>query len=441
MVDLVQTLTNAYHEGDLASVKSIIREADKQSVKRIHRTTLKRWLRDLCDEDLANRRRRYMLATVDPALLEAYKQKDSRKARSLIERLTDQQLSDLAEIAELRGEEWSWFSRLLTHIEWQQLSAKGDRLRIVEHLAYRWRADNQCVAKKKVAELVSQAITDGKLPKRTKGKFVIAVLSEIERQKRLRDKRTLRKPDSEPASLIETLWRRYQWFERLDGVNRKLKNCPLYQKLQVFFQRTCCACPTGLVTCEWRSSAIVANYRVYDGKKYCEKCYGVIAEIDQPNSKPQVVDILAALFALNRQAKRYRDLSQELYRQRRYGLATCFSMKKLAMYSLKGQAIHYLLKEGRLRHVGFHRFGSNYAEVLSGAGYRFHRPVPPPELNEDIPEIETIEAKPKDVSEPDFVDGLYSVRVYLECRPKIETYDWPSRSRQSYWYDDDDWDE
>jgi hypothetical protein len=169
------------------------------------------------------------------------------------------------------------------------------------------------------------------------------------------------------------------------------------------------------------------------------------------------IPIIAAVWVVNRCAKRCRDAAQCAYNEGRHNGATgaaTFSKRKSDMYSLKSRALHFLVAAGKLTVVGYHRFGDNWAEVLSGEGYTFHRPCPPPVESVSVKELQDIEAKPRGASEPRLKDALHTLTTYLADKPAVKAYEWPERlrptdgersDRQSYSWrdgeDEDDWDD
>jgi len=144
---------------------------------------------------------------------------------------------------------------------------------------------------------------------------------------------------------------------------------------------------------------------------------------------PELVSLLAAVWTINRTAKRYRELASSQYRGRRHGLARHARGKKEMLYAYKGQALHYLVADGTLQHVGYHRFpGDNWAEVLTGGGFTFHRPCPTPK--QASAEARTmIEAKPREIGEPRLTDAIHTVDEYLKGKDPVEIYEWPPRER------------
>lgn len=144
------------------------------------------------------------------------------------------------------------------------------------------------------------------------------------------------------------------------------------------------------------------------------------------------VSLLAAVWSINRRAKRCRDLARANYEADEHDLAGYYRSWKEEYYRVKGQALHYLLAEGRLAVTGFHRFdGDLWAEVIAGEGYTFHRPCQTPETEADCVGCDRIEAKPKDTDESAVEDALATVLAYLKGKPEVEVYGWPPHSRSA----------
>ena len=152
---------------------------------------------------------------------------------------------------------------------------------------------------------------------------------------------------------------------------------------------------------------------------------------------PKLVPLLDAVWALNRRAKRMRDSAKIHYHGARFGLATYFRKEKDWCYNLKGQALHWLLQEGGVAIVSFHRFsGDNWAKVVEGGQFRFHFPCPESDVPREVRACSTehslgeIEAKARSYREPRFVDALYTIEQFLLGRTKIQPYRWLPRE----WY-------
>jgi hypothetical protein len=143
-----------------------------------------------------------------------------------------------------------------------------------------------------------------------------------------------------------------------------------------------------------------------------------------------LIDILAAVWVINRRAKRCRDLASKHHGRRAYGFAGTVKEEKTELYRLKGLAIHHLLADGRLEVVGHHRFpGGNWAEVLQGSGYTFHRPCPPQD-GANVEDREEIEAKPKETKEPRLKDARHTVNAYLQGKPSVIVFQWARKVKE-----------
>ncbi len=123
-------------------------------------------------------------------------------------------------------------------------------------------------------------------------------------------------------------------------------------------------------------------------------------------SKPaQAVDLLAAIFAVNRAAKRWRDAAQSHYQGSRHGLARDARYKKDKLYALKDRGIAYAVARGRLQAIKVHGGLCLYR----GEGYCFHSSlvlngVELPQSDNDTP-IE-VDAKPQGANEPRQIDAI-----------------------------------
>ena len=143
------------------------------------------------------------------------------------------------------------------------------------------------------------------------------------------------------------------------------------------------------------------------------------------DTEPILVDELAALFTLNRSAKRWRNTAKKQYESESHGLAGNAKRQKVRRYDLKGQALHYLIAEGRLSFVGHHKFqDGNYAEILKGEGYCFHRPCASPNNPEAATVIDEIEAKPRGATEPRIKDAVFTIETFLNGKPTADVYRW-----------------
>jgi len=162
-----------------------------------------------------------------------------------------------------------------------------------------------------------------------------------------------------------------------------------------------------------------------------------------------IVSVLAAVFSANRIAKRCRDLASNSYGDEDHEAAGYYSHLKRQLYKLKGQTLHYLLLDNHLQVVGHHCFeGDNWAEVLKGGGYCFHRPCETPDTPPEDAEKDGIDAKPKDANEPGLVEAVSSLERFLEGKPEVPVHEWPLKVRDNgarlfrfSYREDDEWDE
>lgn len=156
--------------------------------------------------------------------------------------------------------------------------------------------------------------------------------------------------------------------------------------------------------------------------------------------EPVLVTILAAVWGINRAAKRNRDAAQNYYQAGKHGFAGHAKETKEYYYNLKSQTIEHLAKEGILIPSGFHQFpGELWAEILCGEGYSFHRPCPPPKNPQGTDlSLDRIEAKPRTAREPRLKDAIFTIEAYLSEKGRVDIYSWPERTRNRRWHD---WDE
>jgi hypothetical protein len=162
--------------------------------------------------------------------------------------------------------------------------------------------------------------------------------------------------------------------------------------------------------------------------------------------EPKRVPLLAAVWTINRTAKRFRDAATRHYHGGRHGFAGDASQRKEMLYARKGQALHHLMADGTLQHAGYHRFpGNKWAEVLTGAGFTFHRPCETPKQKSGKA-LSTIEAKPRGAREPRLCDAIFTLDEFLDGKALVDIYEWPPRERRNCGsereedYDGDEWD-
>ncbi len=96
---------------------------------------------------------------------------------------------------------------------------------------------------------------------------------------------------------------------------------------------------------------------------------------------PAAVDLLCAIFTVNRSAKRYRDTAKRLYGIGCHSLSRAASNKKKRLYVLKDAGIREAYRRGLLRPEAIH----GGLAVYRGNGFCFHSTHVPVELREQLP--------------------------------------------------------
>jgi hypothetical protein len=125
----------------------------------------------------------------------------------------------------------------------------------------------------------------------------------------------------------------------------------------------------------------------------------------RPIQPPQAVDLLAAIFAVNRSAKRFRDAAQRCYVRFAHNCARIARNKKEKLYSLKDRGIAAAYRAGKLHYCGMHARLATYM----GDGYRFHSRLQPFEATADDAPFLLVEAKPKTAREARLMDAEYTL--------------------------------
>jgi hypothetical protein len=127
-------------------------------------------------------------------------------------------------------------------------------------------------------------------------------------------------------------------------------------------------------------------------------------------------DVLAAIFAVNRAAKRWRDAAQQHYLNSRHGQARIARQNKERLYALKERGIAAAYSAGRIDVVEIHGGMCLYR----GEGYSFHSRLVPIELTDTIPIGEVspvlIDAKPQGRKEPRQIDAI----ACLDALPQVD---------------------
>lgn len=123
---------------------------------------------------------------------------------------------------------------------------------------------------------------------------------------------------------------------------------------------------------------------------------------------PRLIDVLAATFAVNRAAKRFRDAASEHYLHGTHGFAGSCSQRKAKLYALKDRGIVVAYREGRIHCEGIH----GALAIYRGEGYCFHSFLFPMSLDEQAldPSVAiTVEAKPRESQEPRLMDAEHTL--------------------------------
>jgi hypothetical protein len=197
--------------------------------------------------------------------------------------------------------------------------------------------------------------------------------------------------------------------------------------------------PDGLEPVEWRSW------------KYGH--FGLWRESDlvpvakRTEKPPRAIDLLAAVFCVNRSAKRYRDAAGDCYESGTHGLAKAAKQRKERLYGLKDRGIAEAFRQGSIQFVG--RNGT--LALYRGEGYCFHSRLLPPGQSEEHDDADApifVEAKPKGSKEARLKDAVFTLEP-LPTPDGFTVLSLPKYSRTSVhdiWDDDeecwdDDWDD
>lgn len=148
-------------------------------------------------------------------------------------------------------------------------------------------------------------------------------------------------------------------------------------------------------------------------------------------------NILAAMFSVNRSAKRNRDAAQACYRSSAHGLAKYRRLQKEMCYSLKDRGLVFLYKMGVVSATEKH--GS--LTVYRGMGYCFHSPLSPDGVTlEQTQGDVTVEAKPRKSTDMRLMDAVETLGQLVAPMDGFSRspYQPPVRKRWHSEYDDDD---
>jgi hypothetical protein len=141
--------------------------------------------------------------------------------------------------------------------------------------------------------------------------------------------------------------------------------------------------------------------------------------------QPHTVDLLAALFCVNRSTKRYRDAASASYAARAYGFATTHKRTKEFLYALKDCGIAAAFSLGRIHLTG--QRGS-FAEYR-GEGYCFHSLLLP--VGAQPAQLSTeellVESKPKTAKEVRLCDAIFTLKQATNPGADFTCLQFPSR--------------
>ncbi len=156
-------------------------------------------------------------------------------------------------------------------------------------------------------------------------------------------------------------------------------------------------------------------------------------------------NVLAAIFSINRSAKRFRDAAQSSYLQGMHGFAKMHRKRKEMLYALKDNGIVHAYRAGFVAADCLH----GTLTVYRGGGYCFHSPLRPDdttfESNSD--ELVFIESKPRKVSEMRLRDAIATLEQFPSDLDGFSRHGVPTHRPthgENEWYEDaedDDWDD
>lgn len=157
-------------------------------------------------------------------------------------------------------------------------------------------------------------------------------------------------------------------------------------------------------------------------------------------------NVLAAMFSVNRSAKRYRDAAQTCYRSGAHGFAKSLRKRKEKLYELKERSVVHAYRAGSIVAVGLH----DSLTVYRGEGYCFHSPLRPENVMLETTSEESVfvESKPRQSSEMRLMDAEATleqlesdlngfIRHPISTPPKRQDQNWDDAGEQ---YGDDQYD-
>jgi hypothetical protein len=282
-------------------------------------------------------------------------------------------------------------------------------LRIINLLAFRARQLNMH-PRKVSRQVIVDAISKGELARRSASVHKNIVLMHLRRQMALVEQRSTNRVDNPDDDILE-----------------RLLTYSYSDSLREYCRRICAMCQQRLV--KKSASRWTSSHLLYEGDGMCHQCYNDVLAIDGPKPETETtIDVLAALWAINRQAKRYRSAANSASIKRRSNVVTYWHRRIQKMYAIKGQVLHYLLADKVVEHIGYHRFSCGYAEVLGRGDYTFHRPCPIPKDASNCSNLDMIVAKRRAPNEPLYADAIAALTQYLEDKPEVPVFRWPERN-------------
>lgn len=130
--------------------------------------------------------------------------------------------------------------------------------------------------------------------------------------------------------------------------------------------------------------------------------------------EPKPVDLLAAIFGVNRSAKRYRNAAQAFYSRQQHGFAGNASRQKSYLYGLKDRGIAEAYRKQRLQCQGLH----GGLAIYRGEGYCFHSTLQPKDTESVVLPLEEkhlfVEAKPRGAKEARLCDATATLSALPE---------------------------
>ena len=154
---------------------------------------------------------------------------------------------------------------------------------------------------------------------------------------------------------------------------------------------------------------------------------------------PKEIDLLPAIFTVNKAAKRFRDQAESYYKKEQHGFAGDRKSKKSKLYHLKDRGIACACRSGKLTFDGFHGGLATY----SGEGYSFHSALVPegllPVKNDNTKSDKVfIEAVPKGTNEARLKDAVFTLEKLPDNNDGFNRVEVPRIDDTDQYADDSD---